>query len=127
MREEGIDAEALKGLREGWRLGAEDFLERLIGRLELTPGESHGRERLESDERRAERIVRGELRRWRWKESDLAKKPKSSPEKVAVARRLREETTMSLKWIAGKLSMGGWKNVANKLSKLQNENAKRKD
>jgi hypothetical protein len=32
---------------------------------------------------------------------------------VRAARRLREETTVSLKWIAARLHMGGWTHVSN--------------
>ena len=42
-----------------------------------------------------------------------------SAAKMEIARRIREETTMSLKWIATRLKMGDWKHVANKLD--QNE------
>jgi len=35
--------------------------------------------------------------------------------KVALARRLRHETTMSLKWIAQRLHMGSWTYVSNLL------------
>jgi hypothetical protein len=36
-------------------------------------------------------------------------------EKVELARRLRKETTMSLKWIAEQLEMGSWTYVSNLL------------
>ena len=36
--------------------------------------------------------------------------------KVALAKRLRQETTMSLKWIAQRLQMGSWTYVANLLN-----------
>jgi len=130
MREEGLTEEMLKGLREGWRFGAEDFLKRLMKRAKMNPGEGHGRrEREETCEARAERIVREEMRGRKWKESDLAKMQKGDAGKVAVARRLREETTVSLRWIAARLSMGGWKNVANKISAENSRSAstKRKD
>ncbi len=58
--------------------------------MELKPGEGHGRqERLETGRQRAERIVREELLRLRWKESDLEKQAKGAPEKVAMACRIR--------------------------------------
>jgi hypothetical protein len=40
---------------------------------------------------------------------------KGHPVKVQLARRLRGETTVSLKWIAENLSMGTWTHVANLL------------
>ena len=112
-----MPADAMEGLREGLRFWGEDFLERLIERVELKPGEGHkGKERLETGEQKAERIVCEELERLKWRESDISKESKGAPQKVEIARRIREETTMSLKWIATRLSMGGWKYVANKLS-----------
>jgi hypothetical protein len=36
--------------------------------------------------------------------------------KVILARRLRQETTMSLKWIAQRLQMGSWTYVSNLLN-----------
>ena len=37
-------------------------------------------------------------------------------QRVQVARRLRQETTMSLKWIAARLHMGSWTYVSNLLN-----------
>jgi hypothetical protein len=36
----------------------------------------------------------------------MAQRRKGDPAKLALARRLREETTMTLEWIAQRLSMG---------------------
>jgi hypothetical protein len=44
-------------------------------------------------------------------------------EKVRMARRLRRETTMTLKWIADHLNMGTWTHLSNLLSK-QNKTEK---
>ena len=107
LRGEGMPADAMEGLREGLRFGGEDFLEQLIERVELKLGEGHGRkERLETGEQKAERIVCEELERLKWRESDISKESKGRPQKVEIARRIREETTMSLKWIAIRLKMG---------------------
>ena len=43
----------------------------------------------------------------------MAGLPKGDSRKVALARRLRRETTMTLKWIAQHLHMGGWTYVSN--------------
>jgi len=45
----------------------------------------------------------------------VAKRRKGDPEKVALARSLRAETTMTLKWIANELYMGSWTYVSNLL------------
>jgi hypothetical protein len=45
----------------------------------------------------------------------LAARRKSDPQKVALARVLRSQTPMSLKWIARRLEMGSWTYVSNLL------------
>jgi hypothetical protein len=49
------------------------------------------------------------------KEHKLAELPKAAPAKLAVARRLRAETTVPLKWIASRLRMGTWTYLNNRL------------
>jgi len=44
--------------------------------------------------------VREELKRREWKESELDLRPKGDKVKITMAKRLRKETTMTLKWIA---------------------------
>jgi hypothetical protein len=57
-----------------------------------------------------------ELERLGWDEVQLRARPKGHRSKVMLARRLRQETTMSLKWIAGRLQMGTWTYVSNLLN-----------
>ena len=79
-------------------------------------GASHyGSERQESGEQKAERTVMEEMKRLDWEKSDLQRRRKGDKGKVAMARRLRKETTMSLKWIAQRLQMGSWTYVSNLL------------
>jgi hypothetical protein len=72
-----------------------------------------GEERRESDEAKAERLLGAELERRHWSVADLSQCPKGDSEKVAIARRLRTETTMSWKWIAQNLIMGSAQYAAN--------------
>ena len=51
----------------------------------------------------------------RWDEDRLRARPKKHRSKVVLARRLRQETTKSLKWIAERLQMGTWTYVSNLL------------
>jgi len=103
-------------LRQGWCLGGEEFRQELLAAAAERVGESHyGADRQETGQDKAERIVREYLRRQGWKEEDLPGLPKGDKSKVALARRLRQETTMSLKWIARRLSMGSWTYVSNLL------------
>lgn len=55
------------------------------------------------------------LKKLGWGKGELAARRKSDPEKVALARDLRCQTTMSLKWIARRLEMGSWTHVSNLL------------
>ena len=57
-----------------------------------------------------------ELERLGWDEVQLRARPKGHRSKVMLARRLRQETTRSLKWIAGRLQMGTWTYVSNLLN-----------
>jgi hypothetical protein len=56
------------------------------------------------------------LERLGWDEVQLRARPKGHRSKVMLARRLRQETTMSLKWIAERLQMGTWTYVSNLLN-----------
>jgi hypothetical protein len=51
-----------------------------------------------------------------WKEQDLPGWTKGHKEKVALPRRLRSETTMSLKWTPRRLRMGSWTYVSDLLA-----------
>ena len=56
-----------------------------------------------------------ELKRLGWTKGELERRRKGDAAKVALARRLREETAVSLKWIAENLHMGTWTHVSNRL------------
>ena len=66
-------------------------------------------------ERQAERLVQEERKKRRWKEEDLERRRKGDRGKVQIALRLRQETTMTLEWIARRLRMGAWTHVSNLL------------
>ena len=79
-------------------------------------GENHyGSERAESTEVKAARIVVEELKRAGWTEAELPRKPTGDPVKLAIATRLRQETTMTLKWISQRLAMGAWTHLNRRL------------
>jgi putative transposase len=103
-------------IRRGWSFGAEDFIARLLDRLPRSVTEHHhGRERNQTDEQRAEAMIATRLKKLGWAKSELAARRKSDLHKVALARELRSQTTMSLKWIAQRLEMGSWTHVSNLL------------
>ena len=59
-----------------------------------------------------------------WTAEDLKARRKGDAKKVRLAQRLRAETTMTLKWIAGELQMGTWTHVSNLLSKQRRKSSK---
>ena len=74
--------------------------------VEGNAGEGHlWSERQESLEQAAGRIVEDGLQAIGWGADRLRTERKGHPVKVALARRLRRETTMTLKWIAENLQM----------------------
>jgi pyruvoyl-dependent arginine decarboxylase (PvlArgDC) len=77
-------------------------------------GEHHGgEEKQETDEQKAQRLVREELAKRRWTEQDLKQCRKTDARKVKMAARLRRETVMTLDWIARRLQMGCRHTLAN--------------
>jgi hypothetical protein len=107
QRLEELDAESLKPLRRGWCLGSEAFRQRLLERIEGKLGDHHSGElRQESAQSRADRIMGEELQRLSWTPQDVALRRKSDPDKLAIAARLRRETTLSLKEVAHQVGLG---------------------
>ncbi|MGI9115266.1 MAG: hypothetical protein ACR2FX_09595 [Chthoniobacterales bacterium] len=92
------------------------FIARLLDRFE-TPAKAKdwAKQRMETEEEVAQRIVRAGMRELGWSESDLQHRRKSNGGKVALARELRNNTSVSLEWIARRLEMGSWTNVSNLL------------
>jgi hypothetical protein len=54
-----------------------------------------------------------------WQESDLAGRHRSEPGKLAIAARLRKETTLSVKWIAARVKIGTTKGAKSVLHRLK--------
>jgi REP element-mobilizing transposase RayT len=101
------EGEQFKPIRRGWCLGEETFREELLTQMSERMGAEHyGEERAETAEALAELIIAEELERGRWQEADLKTRPKGDSVKVALAARLRAETTMTVGWIAERLAMG---------------------
>ena len=73
-----------------------------------------------------EKLVQAEFKRRGWAQGELSRRRKGDPEKVAIAGRLRQETTMSLKWIAHRLQMGSWTYVSNCLVQRKKQAEQRK-
>ena len=105
-----------KAIRRGWCFGDPAFRQELLDQVKARVGAEHyGAERLETAEAEAEQKVRAALRTRRWRETDLRKRAKGDLGKVQIASRLREETLVTVKWIAERLSMGTAGYVNNRL------------
>jgi REP element-mobilizing transposase RayT/DNA-binding transcriptional regulator YiaG len=105
MRE--MSSETLDDLRRGWKVGAEDFCDRLADKLARQGKDGErAKERNETDAALAEAMVQKALAAVRWREIDLACQPKGHAVKARIARKLRSETSMSRQWIAHRLKIG---------------------
>lgn len=94
-------------IRRGWCLGSDDFRRELLEYASRQLKQEHyGELRRESDEAKAERVLKEELNKRGWQESDLQAKAKGDNEKLIIAIRLRAETVASVQWIANRLQMG---------------------
>jgi REP element-mobilizing transposase RayT len=106
-RRGGEEDNGFQAVRRGWYLGDEAFRKELLARMNDRIGQEHyGEERLEMDRDKAERIISEELKRLRWTESELGKRVRGDTAKVEITARLRSETPVTVKWIAGRLRMG---------------------
>jgi REP element-mobilizing transposase RayT len=105
-----------KPVERGWCLGSEAFRAELLAATVERVGASHyGAERQAAGEVRAEGLVRAGLAALGWTEKELSGRAKGDQGKVKLARQLRAETTMTLRWIANRLHMGSWTYVSNLL------------
>ena len=112
-----------QAIRRGWYLGPVEFKMSLLERLEGKLGDHHAGElKRESAESKGERIVGQELKRLGWRDRELAQRPKGDPGKLAIAARLRRETTLTLPWIAARLQAGTWKSLNAKLHRWRTIN-----
>lgn len=102
--EAGMD---YKPLRRGWCLGPDTFRQELLEQMKERMGVEHyGAERHETVEAQAERLVQGELKQRKWQAQDLRRRTKGDRSKVIIAKRLRAETAVTVRWIAERLEMG---------------------
>ncbi len=111
-RLEEADEAAEKPFRRGWCLGSDNFKKKMVEMMDGKLGENHSGElHRQNAEQRANRIISEELARLGWKETDLNSRLKNDPGRLAIAARLRKETTLTIKWIAARLQMGSTKSA----------------
>ena len=112
-RLEEVDPQALEAFRRDWCLGSEAFRQEQLQRMEGGLGQHHAGElRLETAQAKADRLVAEELRRLGWNTQDLVRRAKNDPGKLAIAVRLRRETTLTIKAISALVDLGTY-NTAN--------------
>ena len=98
---------AYRAIRRGWFLGEASLKEELLAQASTRTGAwLYGEAVRESAVVLAERLVAAEMERLGWTEQTLAERRKGDAAKVALAQRLRRETTMTVGWIAERLKMG---------------------
>ena len=115
--------EKWKTLRRGWYVGGASFAEKLEDWLAKAVAgwrrESHtGQAREAHDTVAAEKFLRVGMKALGLKVSDLARMPKGTPEKVALAWWLRRRTTVSLRWVGERLEMGHYTRVTQAVSRM---------
>lgn len=119
------DESELALIRRGWRMGSEEFVawlhETMVGEKEV--GERHPKECREADEQKAGRLIAEGLQKAGWLAARLLEERKGHPWKIAMARQLRDNTPMTLRWIAKNLHMGQWTHVSNLLAQTPNNQA----
>ena len=96
-------------LRWGWRVGTKDFLSRLAEQFVIETGEHHSAQvRQEKEIEKVQRLISEKLSSAGWDRARLGREPKGHPMKIRIAQEIREQSTMSMKWIAAELSIGSW-------------------
>lgn len=79
--------------------------------------DEYAQTRRESADEKAGWIVQEELDKLGWTAQELVVRSVAEAGKVRRARRLRAETSVTWKWIAGELRMGTWTQTVNRLAK----------
>ena len=108
------DGQADPGPERGWCVGSEEFRQELLSQMQGRIGTNHfGPERKASAEQWGRRIVAERLLDLGLTAEQMKGLAANAPIKVEMARQLRRETTLSLKWIAEQLGVGSWKYLSN--------------
>jgi putative transposase len=107
QRRQGEEGGEYRAIRRGWFFGGAALKKELLAQATTKAGQSHSGELVqETAAAQAERLVQAELARRKWDEATLKTRRKGDAGKVAIAERLRVETTVTVEWIAERLHMG---------------------
>jgi putative transposase len=115
-----LDGQSLQStLWRGWYFGREAFRDWLLEKADGALGERrrgrknyHGPEVRDHGEAEARRLIAAGLRRANLTNEELRTLPKSDPRKARIARAVRRQTTVPLRWLAEQLVMGNAVNVS---------------
>lgn len=122
-----FDAARLKEFRSGWYQGSEAFRKELLDRLEgQRKPDSAGQIWKESAALQAERLLQTQLEALGWDQQEVERRGKTDPEKMRMARLLRQDTTMTIQWIADRLHMGTRNTLRNALATPESNDVFRK-
>jgi len=115
--------EQWKELRRGWYLGGESFAEKLKeGLQKAVQGrrrESHsGPAKVAHDQAAAEQRLEQALPALGLDRRVLEELPNGAPEKLVLAWWLRENTTVTLRWVTERLGMGHYTRVTQAISRM---------
>jgi REP element-mobilizing transposase RayT len=102
-----------KAVREGWCLGAESFRQELLAQVGGRMGEHHYG--AEQPVGLSQLFAKMRHSRPSNHSRQKSKRAKSNFRELAVATRLRRETTVTLKWITQRLAMGAWTHLNRRL------------
>ena len=122
--------EQWKALRRGCYVGGASFAEDLRAGLEKAlrgrRRESHsGLAKAAHDEAAAERSLEKVMKMWGMDKDALHDLPKGSAEKVALAWWLRENTTVTLRWVSERLAMGHSTRVTQAIRRMSRRPARK--
>ena len=114
-------------LRRGWYWGSQQFAERMLklGEAALKKARrgrigTSGEERAHGEEAARQLVAEG-LAVAGLTEDDLKRLPGSEARKVAIARRVWEETTVNLRWIADRLQMSSRINASQQIRRQREQ------
>ncbi len=105
-----------KQLRRGWYVGGDGFRSILTGMIENSSDNLRGEQRRAHDELEAERLLGRALTGLGICEEELLSMKSTRAEKQAVVWMLKKHTTITVVWLASRLSMGHRTNASRAIS-----------
>ncbi|HEX7860803.1 MAG TPA: hypothetical protein VF773_10780 [Verrucomicrobiae bacterium] len=98
--------EFFQAIRRGWCFGAQSFQQQVVALVESQGKEAPMEVRAETATLCAERIIAEELTARGRTTGQLTRRRRNDPAKLAIATRLRNETTLTVKQISQRLHLG---------------------